>query len=180
MRALCLRWCRSWDDAWLADCACVEVALLCGAACWAEAWGIEPISAEADISKRNLAKRFTAILLSEIPAVLLNHRSARKSPEFGTLGCQESTGRNRLTRRNSLSIAVNFEGSGKSTMRVGLAAELHALEPLDSFALAGDNLCLPDQGDGHQAHGNNAKHQDEDDFRLMDGKGEGTPKPRHG
>lgn len=164
----------------MADGDCVEVALLCGAACWAEAWGIEPISAKADISKRNLAKRFTAILLSEILAVLLNHRSPRKSPEFGTLGYQESTGRDRLSRRNSLSIGVDFEGAGESTMRAALSAELHALEPLDSFALAGNDLRLPDQGDGQQAHGNNAKHKNEDDFRLMDGKGEGTPKPRHG
>src|SRR5260370_10700637 len=156
---MCLRWCRSCDDAGYARCGLVEVAVLCGRACRVQACCIEPISGEADISKRNLAKRFTVILPSEIPAVLLNHRSPRKSLEFGTLGCRESGGRNRLTRRNSLSIAaVNFEGSGESTMRAGLAAEPHALEPLDSFALAVDNLCLPYQGDRHQAHANNANH----------------------
>src|SRR5260370_38526958 len=103
---MCLRWCRSCDDAGLADCTCVEVALLCGAACRAQACCIEPISAEADISKRNLEKRFRVILPSEIPAVLLNHRSPRKSLEFGTLGCRESGGRNALTGRNSVSIAA--------------------------------------------------------------------------
>lgn len=64
-------------------------------------------------------------------------------------------------------------------MRAGLAAELEALEPLNSFALAGNDLRLPDQGNGHQAHGNNAKHKNEDDFGLVDRKGEGAPKPRH-
>ena len=54
------------------------VALFCGVAWWAEACCIEPASAEADTSKRNLAKRFTAILLSEIPYNAIESQVAEK------------------------------------------------------------------------------------------------------
>jgi len=80
---------------------------------------------------------------------------------------------------------ILFQRQGKSweitlVDRAGLAAELEALKPLYDLALAGNDLRLPDQGNGHHAQGNNAKHENEGNFGFVDRKGEGTPKPRHG
>jgi len=61
----------------------------------------------------------------------------------------------------------------------GLTAELESFEPLDGFALAGNDLRLPDQRNGHEAHGNNAKHENEADVGLVSGKTQ-TAKPSHG
>ena len=67
----------------------------------------------------------------------------------------------------------------KSALRAGLAAELELFEPLNSFALVGDNLRLPYQGNGHTAHGNNAKDENEADVGLVSRKAEDAPKPSH-
>ena len=61
-----------------------------------------------------------------------------------------------------------------------LAAKLQLLQPLDGFALAGNDLRLPDQGNGHKAHGNNAEDEDDTDVGLLSGKPKCTPKPSHG
>src|SRR5580704_16335326 len=51
-----------------------------------------------------------------------------------------------------------------------LTAELELFEPLDSFALVGDNLRLPDKGDGHEAHGDNTNNENQSDVGLLSGK----------
>ncbi len=65
----------------MAGCAWVELALFCGADCWAEACCTETKSTAVAASKKNRTiRRFTAILPSEFPVRLLNHRLQRKSP----------------------------------------------------------------------------------------------------
>ena len=61
-----------------------------------------------------------------------------------------------------------------------LTSELHLLQPLDRFALIGDNLRLPDERDGHEAHGNDTQNEDEADVGLLSGKPEYALKPCHG
>jgi hypothetical protein len=70
--------------------------------------------------------------------------------------------------------------SNESTRKVGLTAELEAFKPLDGFALVGNNLGLPDQGNGHATHGNDTKNENETDVGLVSGKAENAPKPSHG
>ena len=47
-----------------------------------------------------------------------------------------------------------------------LASELEALQPADVLALIGDNLRLPDQTDGHNAHGHDADRKDQAHLRF--------------
>jgi hypothetical protein len=61
-----------------------------------------------------------------------------------------------------------------------LATELELLEPVNRFALIGDDLRLPDEGDGHDAHGKDAKDQNEADMGFLNGKPESAAKPHHG
>ena|ERR1700674_826617 len=63
--------------------------------------------------------------------------------------------------------------------RARLTAELEPFEPLDGFALVGNDLGLPDQSDGHETHGNNAKHENETDLGLMSGDAANSAKPSH-
>jgi len=51
-----------------------------------------------------------------------------------------------------------------------LASKLHLFQPLDGFALVGDNLRLPDKRDGHEAHGDDTQNEDEADAGLLSGK----------
>jgi hypothetical protein len=60
------------------------------------------------------------------------------------------------------------------------STELESFEPLDCFALVGDDLRLPDQGNGHKAHGNNAKDEDEADDGLVSRNTQNAAKPIHG
>ena len=62
----------------------------------------------------------------------------------------------------------------------GLTAELKLFEPLNGFALVGDDLCLPDQSDGHAAHGDDAQDQNDADAGLVSGKVKNALKPSHG
>ena len=50
-----------------------------------------------------------------------------------------------------------------------LAAKFQLFEPLDGFALAGNDLRLPDERNGHEAHGDDAENQDEADIGLLNG-----------
>jgi len=60
----------------------VRLELFCGASCIAEACCTEPMSATADATKRNRAKRFTAILLSEIPRNAIESQVSLKVSRF--------------------------------------------------------------------------------------------------
>jgi hypothetical protein len=46
--------------------------------------------------------------------------------------------------------------------------------------LIGDDLRLPNQGNGHEAHGNHTKDENEADVGLVNGKVEDAAKPSHG
>ena len=76
------------------------------------------------------------------------------------------------------------EGTGwfwrRTDDRTPSAAKLHLFQPLDGFALIGDDLRLPDQRNGHEAHGDDAEDEDEADIGLLSGKPKYTPKPGHG
>lgn len=58
-----------------------------------------------------------------------------------------------------------------------LAAELELFEPLDGFALARDDLRLPDKRNGHEAHGDDAKHKDESNVGLLSREAKGASQP---
>src|SRR5260370_27945432 len=60
-----------------------------------------------------------------------------------------------------------------------LTAELEAFEPANDFALIVNDLRLPYQGNGHEAHRNNAKAESDADDGLVSRKAENAAKPRH-
>ena len=64
--------------------------------------------------------------------------------------------------------------------RMPSAAKFQLFQPLNGFALIGDDLRLPDEGNGHEAHGDDAEDEDEADIGLLSGKPKYTPKPGHG
>ena len=68
----------------------------------------------------------------------------------------------------------------KSALREGLAAELELFEPLNGFALVGNDLRLPHQRDRHAAHGDDSKEQHDADAGFLCGKVEQALKPSHG
>ena len=68
----------------------------------------------------------------------------------------------------------------ESHARAGLTAEFELFEPLDGFALVGDDLRLPDQRDGHAAHGDDTKDQNKADAGFLGGKVEHALEPSHG
>ena len=72
------------------------------------------------------------------------------------------------------------ETSSESTERPRLTSELESFEPLDGFALVGDDLRLPYQSNGHEAHGDNAKDENEANVGLVNRKAENAAKPKHG
>jgi len=59
------------------------------------------------------------------------------------------------------------------------AAELQRLEPLDGSALVGDDLRLPDDGDGHEAHQENADSEGEVGVGLASREAKGANEPSH-
>jgi hypothetical protein len=61
-----------------------------------------------------------------------------------------------------------------------LAAEFELLEPLDGFALVRDDLGLPNEGDGHEAHGDDTKDKNKADVGLGSGKAKSAMEPEHG
>jgi hypothetical protein len=79
--------------------------------------------------------------------------------------------------------ALNAAGTSRFTKIpekvVPLAPELELFEPLDSFPLVRDDLGLPDEGDGHETHGENAENQYEADIGLVSGNVKNAPKPCH-
>ena len=48
------------------------------------------------------------------------------------------------------------------------------------FALIGNDLGLPYQGNGHEAHKKNGKDENDDNVRLVNRKAEDAAKPSHG
>ena len=62
----------------------------------------------------------------------------------------------------------------------GLAAELELFEPLNGFALVGDDLRLPDERDRHAAHGDDTKNKNESNVGFLGRKTKGASKPCHG
>ena len=60
------------------------------------------------------------------------------------------------------------------------ASELQLFQPLNGFALVGDNLRLPNERDRHEAHGDDAEDEDETEVGLLSGEPKCTPKPSHG
>src|SRR5260370_16278142 len=62
----------------------------------------------------------------------------------------------------------------------GLTAELEAHQPLNGFALVGNDLRLPYQGNGNEAHEHNGKDENDDDVGLVNGEAEDAAKPSHG
>jgi len=72
------------------------------------------------------------------------------------------------------------EARSESTERRRLTAKLKSFEPLDGFALVGDDLRLPYQSNGHEAHGDNAKDENEANVGLVSRKAENAAKPKHG
>jgi len=70
-------------------------------------------------------------------------------------------------------------GTRSEFERVTLTAELELFEPLNGFALVGNDLRLPYQGNGHAAHADNTKDEDEADAGLLSGKAENALKPSH-
>jgi hypothetical protein len=61
-----------------------------------------------------------------------------------------------------------------------LTAELEPFEPANDFALIVNDLRLPYQGNGHEAHGNNAKDESEANDGLIGRKAENAAQPSHG
>src|SRR4029077_8857439 len=68
----------------------------------------------------------------------------------------------------------------ESAEKAELPTELEPFEPLNGFALVGDDLRLPHQSNGHEAHGNHAKDENDADGGLLSGKAKNAPKPSHG
>ena len=61
-----------------------------------------------------------------------------------------------------------------------LAAEFELFEPLNGFALVGDDLRLPDESHGHEAHGDDAQYKNKSDVGFGSGKAKNATKPGHG
>ena len=53
-------------------------------------------------------------------------------------------------------------------------------KPLDRLALIGNDLSLPEKRDGHEAHGDNAKNENEANAGLVSREAENAPKPIYG
>jgi hypothetical protein len=69
----------------------------------------------------------------------------------------------------------NHNDDGRS-----LAAELELFEPLNGFALVGDDLSLPNERNGHEAHADDAEYKNESNRGLLGGKVKDAAKPGHG
>jgi hypothetical protein len=68
----------------------------------------------------------------------------------------------------------------ESSKEWGLTAEFEGFQPLDGFALDGNDLRLPYKSNGHAAHGDNTEDENEADIGLVSGKAKNAPKPSHG
>ena len=74
----------------------------------------------------------------------------------------------------------NFDWPGKVVEWGRLAAELEPHKPLNGFALIGNDLCLPYQGNRHEAHKKNGKDENDNNIGLVNRKAEDAAKPSHG
>jgi hypothetical protein len=74
----------------------------------------------------------------------------------------------------------NLDWAGKGVEWGRLAAELEPHKPLNGFALIGNDLCLPYQGNGHEAHKKNGKDENDNNIGLVNRKAEDAAKPSHG
>jgi hypothetical protein len=112
----------------------------------ADARGAELNSTGADANKRKPKIRFKAILPSEIPCETIESQVA----ENVSGNCVRNCRWNQLV--GEFACCADFFARGKknfqpwsaSDARGGLAAEFELFEPLNGFALVGDDLCLPD------------------------------------
>jgi len=113
---------------------------------------------------------------------LLNHRLQRKSPgnTFQTVPKIQVVRTCGQRRVGVFQAQRTPEASSESTERRRLTAKLESFEPLDGFALVGDNLRLPDQSNGHEAHGDDAKDENEANVGLVSRKAQNAAKPSHG
>ena len=75
---------------------------------------------------------------------------------------------------------ANEGGAGNPVARKNSASHLELLEPLNGFTLVGNDLCLPNESNRHEAHGDHAKDKHQTDVGLLSGKPKPTPKPGHG
>src|SRR5690348_7846299 len=74
----------------------------------------------------------------------------------------------------------NLDWAGKVVEWGPLAAELEPHKPLNGFALIGNDLCLPYQDNGHEAHKNDGKDENDNNIGLVNRKAEDAAKPSHG
>ena len=68
-----------------------------------------------------------------------------------------------------------FHGAGRGR----LTSEFETLEPTDGFPLMSNDLRLPNEGNGHQAHRQDAKCEHDSDVRFVGGDTKGPVKPGH-
>jgi hypothetical protein len=61
-----------------------------------------------------------------------------------------------------------------------LASELHRFQPADHIALVGNHLCLPNDGEGHEPHGESADGKHETHMGFGSGNSKYAKQPRHG
>ena len=94
--------------------------------------------------------------------------------------CLNPSGAGRRRSQDSSLVARAPERFSEFSDRARLTAELEPFEPLDGFALVGNDLRLPDQSNGHEAHGDNAKDENEANVGLVSRKAENAAKPKHG
>src|SRR5439155_24421462 len=74
----------------------------------------------------------------------------------------------------------NFDWPGKVVEWGRLAAELEPHKPLNCFALIGNDLGLPYQGNGHETHKKNGKDENDDNVRRVNKEAEDAAKPSQG
>ena len=60
-----------------------------------------------------------------------------------------------------------------------LGPEFELFEESNGVALVGDNLSLPNNCDGQEAHGDHAEDENDVDEGFLDWKPKGAPNPRH-
>jgi hypothetical protein len=114
------------------------------------------------------------------PVKILNHKSKIKSPQIAfKIVSKFIQSRPTVLAGFFFSCCGARERSSEISDRARLPAEFEPFEPLDGFALVGNDLRLPDQTNGHKAHGNNAKHENETDLGLLSGDTANAAKPSH-
>ena len=78
-------------------------------------------------------------------------------------------------RKEQKSLIIGLSGQAAISI-----AELDVLEPADGIALVGDDLCLPDKGDRHGTHDQEAEDKSDHDVRLVNLAPKDAAHPFHG